>query len=62
MSICEDVKEMIRDSVLMGKKAIVCDIKIELLKRPNDEITTKELFSILDSIIEKEESKRGETL
>lgn len=61
MRTCEEIKEMIRDNVLLGKKAIVCDIKIEILKRGVNEISTKELFEILDRIIEKEEFKRGET-
>ncbi len=62
MRTCKEIKEMIRDNVLLGKKAIVCDIKIEILKRPDNEITTKDLFEILDNIIEKEESKRGEKI
>ena len=53
----DEIKGMIRDNVLLGKKAIVCDIKIEILKRTNDKISTKELFNILDNIIEKEENK-----
>ena len=57
MTTCEEIKEMIKDNELLGKKAIVCDIKIEILKRPNNEISTKELFDILDCIIEKEYNK-----
>ena len=62
MSLTEDIKQLHRDGVLLGKKAIVADIKIEILKRPGDEITTKDLIKILDKIIEKEESKRGENI
>ena len=57
MSFTDEIREMFNDNVLMGKKAIVCDIKIELLKRPEDTITNKELFILLDKIIEKEENK-----
>ena len=62
MSLTSDLKELYKDGVLLGKKVIVADIKIEILKRPSDEITAKELFKILDKIIEKEESERGENI
>lgn len=62
MSLIEDIKQLHRDGILLGKKGIVADIKIEILKRPSDEISTKDLFKILDKIIENEESKRGENI
>lgn len=62
MSLTDDIKQLYRDGILLGKKAIVCDIKIEILKFQNDEISTKDLFRILDKLIEKEESKRGENI
>lgn len=60
MSIVDDIREMYNDSILLGKKAIVCDIKIKLLKMSTDEIKIIDLIKIMDTIIEREEMKYNE--